>query len=787
MKKTDPYKLLRIISLILGIICMLLMLKGKVFAAEMSDQDQNYIETLISGIDNYEDIETELNFVYQNFPFFVQYHTEYFDIVLFTSNSNISSRHCLIDDSGTSPTITSFWIWGFRGGTDRMYITSYDTSFTMSQAVTNPHSNNNKNEHIFEVQLVIQNYHDLTTPIKTASIGCFGIYDDDLANQTWSYQPKDFYTGELGLWSYTYNYNYFSSSDCRQNWVTSSTGNTYQNPFQLRGHDANNEYHFNGSYNYLQPGSNDGFSVFTNHNTYISSGNSLNTSDIYDNIVPNIEYPVIDTPRFNIYIELENNEKYLIFDYCEALIDVSGMNWYDPFNNYNATIILFFDLVLDGETYEMEFDNDQARYFVHGSGNTVKPQYFKIPFSTLLNGDDISLYNEAYVENVIVMWSYNLDATDTDYDFYHTSPFTLFNQIDNSSASAPGDDVPPVITSPITQTEWDHIIHDLNGGFIDGDTTSEFNSWLASLRPGTSYYLVQFAQGNKTWAEFLNDYIDVFVPDLIVDVCEYFNGITNKDEFIESMEQYIVNNAVGSMVDYLIFGYYGTDAGSSDNFIWFTYNTTEGRLHGLQFILNDNTEVIDKQYKLCQEFFKYYNDRLTNIDVNIYSLATENFNQNNTIISALNSLINKIKDLDTDLSGWLKKILDALQDLDIEIPEADYSSIISAINGVKTAIENQNSGNINSDAYNGYREWLFDIDNLDNYTSPHEYAIEVLSDVKGLFSFTNASGNETVARSLINEARLFIEFLNGSNPNNNNRYNIAIYNDYYDPHSMEGI
>lgn len=551
--------------------------------------------------------------------------------------------------------------------------------------------------------------------------------------------------------------------------IANKTSNVYYNGNNI-GQLSYNGPRTSNSYSYgsvTNPSSISCSNIYTNQVTYCRS--YRNSSDLIkiDNVIDLAAlYPDRNTDGFNIYkYGISGNER-LVCDFSRT--DITS---FSPATAEASTIDLVIDI--NGTEYNYSFDSNDSFY-----------QYSK--------NDRIALYSFPFYE-------LGIDE--------NTISAKLISCEVNNTVSSPGgsttkkavwvtplllvgsdyEDLEPEVIPKETLPDYDK--------FDDPSTQMDYtlttNRWLT----GTYSYLpldlfnrwnfeVKYKVIPIVENSTAQNIIDGFVAGLrsalnlnLADVLDTLVTLGQGQDVYDIINEYLENNYYSEYYDLLAFCYQDA-AGSDPVYYIFTsdsYNShlTNSYLYDIMQTIFDNGKALDATYNYLYDKLNDFEDKtLTKLNENVGLLQITNDWLNN-----INVNLGLIKDI-------LNNILNALRDLNI--PEPDYTIITDKLDDIIAVLNNQSSGNINSDSYENYREWLWDINNNDNYMSPHEYAIEVFNDIKGIFSWTTGSGDPDTGSGLISFARYFIDFVNGSNPNVNNKYNGNVVNGFYDPHNIGG-
>lgn len=199
---------------------------------------------------------------------------------------------------------------------------------------------------------------------------------------------------------------------------------------------------------------------------------------------------------------------------------------------------------------------------------------------------------------------------------------------------------------------------------------------------------------------------------------EVGQGKTVQDQITEFINE---NLYITDLYDILVFGYLPSENGTMQYYI---YTTDSYNNHLNNSLMYDLLQAISDDGKALDTLYNYLYDRLDDFE----EKSLNKFNEMVGLGEVENDLLTKIY-------NRLKSILDAILNLNIEIPEADYTDILSKLD---TIIDNQDTSDINDDWYQNYREWLYGINENDNYLSPHEYFYNIFGTLKTTFdSFTN--------------------------------------------------
>ena len=288
----------------------------------------------------------------------------------------------------------------------------------------------------------------------------------------------------------------------------------------------------------------------------------------------------------------------------------------------------------------------------------------------------------------------------------------------------------------VTQTNYNGTI---NRWLTSGNSSFDYSLYTRwNFEP--KYYIIPviYYGASQAAIDALKAALNLDFGQAVDDVISIAQGITVQDQIQEFMQE---NYYLNDLYDILVFAYQGSSGGDT---VYYIFTTDSYNNHLSNSFIYDVLQAIYDDGKAIEKTYNYLYDRLDDFE--------------DKSLTKLNEMVG-LQELEngfiSSLQSILQQILNALLNLNIDIPEADYSSITSRLDQI---ISNQGSGNINSDWYQNYRSWLYGKDSTDNIISPHEFFIEIFDPIKNTYdAFVN---NNSIA-GYITDMDLFVEYLSG--------------------------
>ena len=439
---------------------------------------------------------------------------------------------------------------------------------------------------------------------------------------------------------------------------------------------------------------------------YSNSGNVLILDNYFD---LNEYYPSTNTDGFDVYKYGSENNQRLVCDFTNCISISSAVG-----NSSTISLILNIDSV---ET-TFNFDSSSEYYYYGPLGNEAARYSF--PFSVL--GITANTINARLISvNVInttshVGGSYNKSI-------WWVTPITLVgsNYEDETASVISKDTLPNYdhFDDPATQQSYKETTNRWLTSTYNTLPLSLFNRWNFEVK----YKVIPVYQeglGSAALNAFLTaitQTLNLQFGDVVETAIELYNG----HSIYEIIDDILLNNNYAEYYDLIAFCY--QDANGSYP-VYYIYTTDSYNNHLTNSYLYDIMQTIYDDGKALDSIYNYLYDRLDDFEIK----SLNKMNEAVGLGEIENNLLEKIRKL-------LEQILAAILNLDLEVPEADFTDILSKLD---TIIDNQDSSDINDDWYQNYREWLYGINENDSYLSPHEYFNNIFGTLKTTFdSFTN--------------------------------------------------
>lgn len=420
--------------------------------------------------------------------------------------------------------------------------------------------------------------------------------------------------------------------------------------------------------------------------------------------------PDLNTDGFDVYkYGSENNQK-LVCDFteCISISDAVG-------NSSTVSLVLNIDSV---ET-TLNFDSTSEYYYYTGNYNNAGARY-SLPFSAL--GITPNTIN-ANLISVNVINTTSSPGGSYNKSIWWVTPITLVgSSYEDETASVISKDTLPDydhFDDPATQQSYKETTNRWLTSTYNTLPLSLFNRWNFEVK----YKVIPVYQeglGSAALNAFLTaitQALNLQFGDVVETAIELYNG----HSIYEIIDDILLNNNYAEYYDLIAFCY--QDSNGSDP-VYYIYTTDSYNNHLTNSYLYDIMQTIYDDGKALDSIYNYLYDRLDDFE-------TKSLNKMNEAVGLgeiENNLLEKIRKL-------LDQILAAILNLDLEVPEANYTDIIDKLD---TIIENQDTSDINDDWYQNYREWLYGINENDSYLSPHEYFNNIFGTLKTTFdSFTN--------------------------------------------------
>lgn len=407
-----------------------------------------------------------------------------------------------------------------------------------------------------------------------------------------------------------------------------------------------------------------------------------------------------NTDGFEVYKYGTLGSERLVCDFanCISISDAVG----------NSSTIQI-DITIDGVDQTFNFDSSSTYYDYSVPYHIAK---YSFPFSIFgINSETIS----AKLKGVKIVNTTSSPGGSGTKDIVWITPFTLVGSDYENLEPEVIPDAPDYTLNVNNQQYYEYIENKITSEWVEDVTQSDVHNYVDG-----NTLIVAYQRG-FTWADWWNDWSGFFANVQDIPTYIFDNSPASTDEFKEKMMNFLKNNYGSLYFDTVIITW---DPKNGELPLIYVWKTNLYQLKNTNSILKDMAEDLNISAFYTKQSYFDIKDRLDDFE----DKTLTKFNElvglqelENGFISSLQSILNQI--------------LNALLNLNIEFPEADYSDILSKLD---TIIDNQDTSDINDDWYQNYREWLYSTNENDSYLSPHEYFHNIFGTLKTTFdSFTN--------------------------------------------------
>ena len=471
-----------------------------------------------------------------------------------------------------------------------------------------------------------------------------------------------------------------------------------------------------------------GYNVYSNstrsysYNVLISYGNCYlqhgNTFAVYpDTYTPP---PSVNTEGFEVYKYGSSGSERLVCDFTKC-ISIS--------NAVGNSSTIQINLTIDGVDQTFNFDSTSSYYdYSVESWRAI----YSFPFSVFgINSETIS----ARLTGVDIINITSSPGGSTTKHIVWVTPLTLVGSDYEDLYPEVIPDAPDYTLNVNNQQYYDYIEDKITSSWVEDVTQSDVHNYVDGNTLICAY------QRGYTWADWWNDWSGFFANVQDIPTYIFDNSPSSTDEFKKKMMDFLKNNYGSLYFDTVIITW---DPRNGELPLIYVWKTHLYQLKNTNSILKDMSEYLNISAFYTKQSYFDIKGRLDDFE--------------DKTLTKLNELVG-LQELEngfiSSLQSILNQILNALLNLNIEIPEADYSSITSRLDQL---ISNQGNGNLNNDWYDNYRSWLYGKDSTDNIIFPHEFFIEIFDPIKN--TYAAFIDNSNIA-GYIADMDLFVEYISG--------------------------
>lgn len=441
---------------------------------------------------------------------------------------------------------------------------------------------------------------------------------------------------------------------------------------------------------------------YGSYSNYVKNTKQDTVLDVPDPIINNTE-------GFDVYKYGSSGSERLVCDFsnCISISNAVG-------NSSNIQI----EIDIDGIDQTFNFDSTSTYYDYSVPSNRA---IYSFPFSVFgINNETISAKLKGVnIENITsspggtelrnIFWITPLTLVGSDYE-------------DLEPEIIPKEQMPDFdyYDNPTTQTSYNGTMNRWLTSAYSSFDYSLFTRWNFSpkyLVIGVEPYNASQALKDSL-ADFIRAIGNLEFGNALAEAITVGQGKTLQEQITEYLNDHLY---ITDLYDIIVFGYLPSENGTMQYYI---YTTDSYNNHLNNSLMYDLLQAVSDDGKAIEKTYDYLYDRLNDFE--------------DKTLTKLNELVG-LQELEngfiSSLQSILNQILNALLNLNIEFPEADYTDILEKLD---TIIDNQDTSDINDDWYQNYREWLYGINENDSYMSPHEYFNNIFGTLKTTFdSFTN--------------------------------------------------
>lgn len=450
---------------------------------------------------------------------------------------------------------------------------------------------------------------------------------------------------------------------------------------------------------------NDSTNVYTfyitqfNRSYYYYRKLTSNSSD-YNNIQELPKPPSTNTDGFEVYKYGASGSERLVCDFadCISISDAVG-----------NTSTIQINIKIDGIDQTFNFDYSSTYYDYSVPNHIAK---YSFPLSIFgINNETIS----AKLTGVTIINTTSSPGGSGTKNITWVTPLTLVGSDYEDLEPEVIPDAPDYTLNVNNQQYYEDIENKITSEWVEDVTQSDVHNYVDGNTLICAY------QRGYTWADWWNDWNGFFANVQDLPTYIFDNSPTSTDEFKEKMMDFLKNNYGSLYFDTVIITW---DPRNGELPLIYVWKTNLYQLKNTNNILKDMAEDLNISAFYTKQTYFDIKARLDDFEDKSLTKLNEMVGLQeleNGFISSLQSILNQI--------------LNALLNLNIEVPDADYTDILEKLD---TIIENQDTSDINDDWYQNYREWLYGINENDSYLSPHEYFNNIFGTLKTTFdSFTN--------------------------------------------------
>ena len=399
-------------------------------AEEMDSDSISYINNSISNADNYNSVSTTLDFIYANYPYYIQF-TDIYDYNL----------------NNTDGTYFIFYLL------DNIipYIVN-DTNTSLTDPLSSIGSAQAEYSNLYNGFARIRGYNPNIPSYNGTSNIWYGLYFNYNTNNITLFGIS---AARLGSTYYTINtYNLDDTLHNNISYIGYSSGpntsfNFISNPDNVSAYYAIGRNSWVSFHEY-----------YSNHNLYIASGvyNMDYASKVWYLPEKRNTSPIVNnTDGFKVFKTTRSGTDYIVFDALNAVPqNIKNGEWY--LTDLQST--LSFDLISETSTntFNYQFDIENASEVFPYNGELFKWKdsygnlYFRweIPFNELNLPDDsygyinnvlMTLCNDVSMPNNVIVQYLGLYHYFTDVNLYGTQQENNLNEPDNSSVIVPNNPI----------------------------------------------------------------------------------------------------------------------------------------------------------------------------------------------------------------------------------------------------------------------------------------------------------------------------------------------------------
>lgn len=428
----------------------------------------------------------------------------------------------------------------------------------------------------------------------------------------------------------------------------------------------------------------------------------------------NIEYfeapPSTNTDGFEVYKYGSSGAERLVCDFssCISISQAVG----------NSSTIQI-NIIIDGVDHTFNFDSTSSYYdYSVPSSRAV----YSFPLTVFgINSNTIS----AKLTGVNILNTTSSPGGSSTKNIVWVTPLTLVGSDYENLVPEVIPDAPDYTLNINNQQYYEDIENKITSEWVEDVTQSDVHNYVDGNTLICAY------QRGYTWTDWWNDWSGFFANVQDLPTYIFDNSPSSTDEFKTKMMDFLKNNYGSLYFDTVIITW---DPRNGELPLIYVWKTNLYQLKNTNSILKDMAEDLNISAFYIKQTYFDIKGRLDDFE--------------DKSLTKLNELVG-LQELEngfiSSLQSILNQILNALLNLNIDFPEADYSSITSRLDQI---ISNQGSSNLNGDWYQNYREWLYGINENDSYLSPHEYFNNIFGSLKTTYdSFTkNLSFNAYILK-----------------------------------------